>query len=177
MEAEKPDNQVGCQLSNEQLASRITSLETVVQKALLHIDKLRKDIDSIQKERDFYKDTFVRLFSGSPIKNDSPTEENLLLISLPEKLNTKEAHILWGKLKAAKLIDDHYQPLVSNARAAMIANAMGRRLNINVRNRWKDFKLIWGGQYMSSDFIRAQKSEFFDSFSKDIETLLDSEDE
>ena len=174
MEAEKPDIQVGCQLSNEQLASRITLLEAVVQKVFLHIDKLRKEVDAIKRERDFYKDTFVRLFSGSPIKNDSPTEENLQQISLPEKLNTKEAHILWGKLKAAKLIDDHYQPLVSNARAAMIANAMGRRMNIKVRNRWKDFKLIWGRQYMSSDFIRAQKTDFFESFSKDIEKVLDS---
>ena len=174
MEAEKPDIQVGCQLSNEQLASRITLLETVAQKVLLHIDKLRKEVDAIKRERDFYKDTFVRIFSGLPIKNDSPTEEDLQEISLPETLNTKEAHILWGKLKAAKLIDDHYQPLVSTAKAAMIANAMGIRLYINVRNRWKDFQLIWGRLYMSSDFIRAQKSDFFESFSKDIEKVLDS---
>ena len=174
MEAEKPDNQVGCQLSNEQLASRMTLLETVVQKAVVHIDELRKEVDSIKRERDLFKDAFIRLLSGSPTKNDSEAEEACQEICLPEKLNTEEAHILWGKLKAAKLIDGHYQPLVSNARAAMIANAMGRRLNINVRNRWKDFKLIWGRQYMSSDFIRAQKTDFFESFSKDIEKILDS---
>ena len=174
MEAEKPNNQVGCQLSNKQLASRITLLETVVQKALHHIDKLRKEVDSIKRERELYKNTIVHLLSGKPNKNNYPTVKKRQQNCLPEKLNTKEAHVLWGKLQAANLIDDHYQPLVSTARAAMIANAMGRRLNINVRNRWKDFKLIWGYRYMSNDMLRAQKSDFYDSFFKEIERVLDS---
>ena len=54
----------------------------------------------------------------------------------------------------------------------MIANAMGKRLHINVRRRWKDFQLLWHRRYMSSDMVRAQKSDFYDSFYKDLEKIL-----
>ena len=55
MEKEKAENQVGCQLSREQLASRIDQHEAMLQKAFLHISKLEKEVDSIKKERDFYE--------------------------------------------------------------------------------------------------------------------------
>ena len=64
MEAEKPDIQVGCQLSNEQLASRITLLEAVVQKVFLHIDKLRKEVDAIKREgflQGYIRSYFLRI--------------------------------------------------------------------------------------------------------------------
>lgn len=175
MAAEKPDNQGGCQLSREQLASRLDQHEAMLQKAFLHIDILKKEVDSIKKERDFYKNTLIRLLSGKSVNDDSPAERECQQICLPEQLNTEEAHVLWRKLQAAGLIDDHYQPLVSAAKAAMIANAMGKRLHINVRRRWKDFQLLWHRQFMSSDMVRAQKSEFYDSFYKDIEKILGSE--
>ena len=162
-------------MSREQLASRIDQHEAMLQKAFLHIDKLKEEVDSIKKERDFYKNTLIRLLSGKSVNDDSPAERECQQICLPEQLNTEEAHVLWRKLQAAGLIDDHYQPLVSAAKAAMIANAMGKRLHINVRHRWKDFQLLWHRQFMSSDMVRAQKSEFYDSFYKDIEKILGSE--
>ena len=175
MEKEKAENQGGCQLSRKQLASRIDQHEAMLQKAFLHISKLEKEVDSIKKERDFFKDTFIRLLSVKSLNNDTLAEEEHQQICLPEQLDTGKAHILWEKLKAANLIDDHYQPLVSAAKAAMIANAMGIRLQINVRHRWKDFQLLWHRRYMSSDMVRAQKSDFYDSFYKDIEKILGSE--
>ena len=177
MAAEKPDSQGGCQLSRKQLASRIDQHEAMLQKAFLHISKLEKEVDSIKKERDFYKDTVIRMLSVKPDNNGTPAEEEHQQIRLPEQLDTEKAHVLWEKLKAANLIDDHYQPLVSAAKAAMIANAMGIRLHINVRYRWKDFQLLWHRRYMSCDLVRAQKSDFYDSFFKVIESILGSENQ
>ena len=177
MEKEKAENQGGCQLRREQLASRIDQHEAMHQKAFLHISRLEKEVDSIKKERDFYKDTCIRMLSVKPDNNDTPAEEGHQQICLPEQLDTEKAHVLWEKLKAANLIDDYYQPLVSAAKAAMIANAMGIRLHINVRRRWKDFQLLWHRRYMSCDYVRAQKSDFYDSFFKVIESILGSEDQ
>lgn len=177
MEKEKADNQEGCQLSREQLASRLDLHEAMLHKAFLHIHQLEKVVDSIKKKRDFFKDTVIRMLSVKSVNNDTLAEEECQQICLPELLDTEKAHVLWEKLKAANLIDDYYQPLVSAAKAAMIATAMGRRLNINIRYRWKYFQLLWHRRYMSSDMVRAQKSDFYDSFFKFIERILDSENQ
>lgn len=177
MEADKPDNQEGCQLSYDQLASCLKQHEVMIQKAFLHIDKLQKEVDAIKRERDYFKNVAIRLLSGKPVNNNSPTEVEWQQNCLPKQLNTEKAHFLWRKLKAANLIDDHFQPLVSTAKAAMIADAMGRYLHINTRCRWKAFQLLWQHQYMSNDLIRAQRSDFYYTFYKEIESILGTEDQ
>ena len=89
MEKEKPDNRVGCQLSREQLASRIDQHEAMLQKAFLHIDILKKEVDSIKNERDFFKNTLIRLLSGKSVKDYYSAERERQQICLPEQLDTE----------------------------------------------------------------------------------------
>ena len=142
MEDETPQNWQGCESVLAQLTSRMDSFESMLQKAFHHIKRLDNEVKSLRQERDFFKEAAIRLLSGGMAKDDSPNAGRLQTV-LPENLNTEKAHILWKRLKTEKLIDDQYQPLVSAAKAAVIADVMGKILDIDIRCRWKDFQLLW----------------------------------
>ncbi|MCR5817914.1 MAG: hypothetical protein K6F89_02285 [Prevotella sp.] len=86
-----------------------------------------------------------------------------------DELTTDKAMRLWKKLQAAGLIDDHYQPLVSRSKAAMMADAMATHLGIRER-RWKVFEDLWKRRGMCSDYVRAfnqhQAYQFQDTLKK-----------
>ena len=170
MAAEKPDNQGGCQLSREQLASRLDQHEAMLQKAFLHIDILKKEVDSIKNERDFFKNTLIRLLSGKSVNDDSPAERECQQICLPEQLNTEKAMLLWNKLITAGLIDKNYQPQISNTQAAIVAHIMARDLGI--RNKWKLFGELWNLKHLSGYLYRALNQQQSGEFMNEIEKLL-----
>ena len=48
---------------------------------------------------------------------------------------------LWQRLKDARLVDEHGQPLVSRPEAALMAYMLAERLHID--QKWKFFEQLW----------------------------------
>ena len=84
--------------------------------------------------------------------------------SLPRELATDEAMALWRKVQAAGYVDEHYQPTVSRTQAALLADAMAKRLGI--KEKWKVFEGLWKRNNMRGDYNDAlnqrQSLEFRD---------------
>ena len=72
---------------------------------------------------------------------------------LPEVLHTEEAMILWQKAQRAGYVDKHYQPLLSRTQAALLADAMAKRLGI--KEKWKVFEALWNRKNMYKDLYYA----------------------
>ena len=83
---------------------------------------------------------------------------------LPEVLRSEAAMALWKKARAARYVDENYQPLISRTQAALLADAMAERLGI--KEKWKVFETFWGRKYMRSDYnlalTRKQSLDFQD---------------
>ena len=84
--------------------------------------------------------------------------------TLPEALSTEEARALWEKVQEAGYVDEHYQPKISRTQAALLANAMAKRLGI--KEKWKVFEALWNRRNMYRDYQDAldqrQSSDFLD---------------
>ena len=72
---------------------------------------------------------------------------------LPEVLHTEEAMILWQKAQRAGYVDKHYQPLLSRTQAALLADAMAKRMGI--KEKWKVFEALWNRKNMYKDLYYA----------------------
>ena len=83
---------------------------------------------------------------------------------LPEALSTEEAMALWEKAQEAGYVDEHYQPKISRTQAALLADAMAKRLGI--KEKWKVFEALWNRRNMYRDYQDAldqrQSSDFLD---------------
>ena len=75
-------------------------------------------------------------------KEDTPT--------LPAPLGTEQAMVLWRKAQRAGYVDANYQPLISRTQAALLADAIAKRLGI--KEKWKVFEGLWNRKYMRSDY-------------------------
>ena len=75
-------------------------------------------------------------------KEDTPT--------LPASLCTEQAMVLWQKAQDAGYVDANYQPLISRTQAALLADAIAKRLGI--KEKWKVFEGLWNRKYMRSDY-------------------------
>jgi hypothetical protein len=73
--------------------------------------------------------------------------------SLPDVLATPEAMALWEKAQRAGYVDEHYQPLLSRTQAALLADAMAKRMGI--KEKWKVFEALWNRKNMYKDFYYA----------------------
>ena len=75
--------------------------------------------------------------------------------TLPPKLATEQAMLLWHRLQQAGLVDDNYQPVgQSRADTAVLAYEMARRLHI--RDVWVTFERFWNKKGLRSAYNRAQ---------------------
>ena len=77
--------------------------------------------------------------------------------SLPDVLVTDEAMVLWKKTQAAGWIDANYQPLISRTQAALLADAMAKKLEI--KDKWKTFELLWNRRNMYRDYYDAMNQD------------------
>ena len=77
--------------------------------------------------------------------------------SLPDVLVTDEAMALWKKNQAAGWIDANYQPLLSRTQAALLADAMAKKLEI--KDKWKTFELLWNRRNMYRDYYDAMNQD------------------
>ena len=69
---------------------------------------------------------------------------------LPEVLSTDKAMVLWKKAQEAGYVDENFQPLISRTQAALLADAMAKRLGI--KEKWKVFEGLWNRRNMYRDY-------------------------
>ena len=100
-------------------------------------------------------------------KDHSPTIEPP---ELPEPLATPEAMVLWQKAQQAVLVDDYYQPLISNTQSALLANEMAKILKI--RNKWKVYEKFWGRRKMYQDYYKAFNQKQSIGFQEELKKLF-----
>ena len=76
---------------------------------------------------------------------------------------------LWQRLKDARLVDEHGQPLVSRPEAALMAYMLAERLHID--QKWKFFEQLWQRKNMRNDYntaLEQRKSLDFQDRLKEI---------
>ena len=91
--------------------------------------------------------------------------------SLPDVLNTEEARNLWQKAIDAGWVDENFQPLISRTQAALLADAMAKRLAI--KEKWKVFELLWNRKNMYRDYYKALNLQQSLAFQDKIKILFD----
>lgn len=77
--------------------------------------------------------------------------------------------VLWEKVLEAGLVDDSGQPTVSRTEAALMANELAERLNID--HKWKLFEALWHRNNMRGDYntaLEQRKSLLFQEKLKKI---------
>lgn len=91
--------------------------------------------------------------------------------SLPPKLSTEKAMLMWQRLQQAGMIDDHYQPVgLSRTESAWLADYMATQLKIS--NKWKTFEELWHRKSMRSDYNDALELKKIPAFDKKVKKLL-----
>ena len=153
MEADKPDNQEGCQLSYKQLASRLDRLEkqhaSIIGMYEKRISKLENDVASLKIQKQAIADILIKPF-------DLPTKESTekpIPLQLPPELCTEKAMLLWKKAIDAEYVDVNYHPLLSRTKTALLAHVMASELGI--RYKWKVFGEFWNLNNLGKDYYRA----------------------
>ena len=170
MEADKPDNQEGCQLSYKQLASRLDRLEkrhaSMIEMYEKRISKLENEVASLKIQKQAIADILIKSF-------DLPTKESAespTPIQLPPELCTEKAMLLWKKAIEAGYVDVNYQPLLSWTKTALLAHVMAGELGI--RCKWKVFGTFWNLNNLGTDYYRALNQINGGDNLREIVTLL-----
>lgn len=89
---------------------------------------------------------------------------------LPEVLSTEAAMALWQKAQEAGFVDDNLQPLISRTQAALLADAIARRLGI--KEKWKVFEALWNRKNMYRDYYKALSLQQSLTFQDKIKKLF-----
>lgn len=78
---------------------------------------------------------------------------------------------LWQRLKDARLVDEHGQPLVSRPEAALMAYMLAERLHID--QKWKFFEQLWHRKNMRNDYNTALEQHKSLDFQDRLKEILD----
>ena len=89
---------------------------------------------------------------------------------MPEELKTAKAMELWKKLQEAGYVDEHFQPTVSRPEAAIIADELAVRLEIE--NKWKAFEMLWNRRNMNRDYNTAMDQKKSLKFREKLKKVL-----
>ena len=73
--------------------------------------------------------------------------------TIPSELDNDKARNILQRFVDAGMLDEQFQPLVSRAQAALIANAVSMRLNIV--KKWKVFESLWKRKNIRNDYNKA----------------------
>ena len=92
-------------------------------------------------------------------------------VVLPEPLDTPEGRSLLEKARQAGYLNEMYQPTLSRAKAALLANEIAERLEI--QNKWKVFEQFWGRQNMYKDYYDAVYQKQSPDFQKSLYKIFD----
>lgn len=73
--------------------------------------------------------------------------------TIPSELDNDKARNILQRFVDAGMLDGQFQPLVSRAQAALIADAVSMRLNIV--KKWKVFESLWNRKNIRNDYNKA----------------------
>ena len=73
--------------------------------------------------------------------------------TIPSELDNDRARNILQRFVDAGMLDGQFQPLVSRAQAALIADAVSMRLNIV--KKWKVFESLWNRKNIRNDYNKA----------------------
>lgn len=99
-------------------------------------------------------------------------------VTLPEKLATEKALLMWQRLQRDGLIDDRYQPVrLSRTDSAILAEEMAMRLadendRLLGNIEWKPFEMLWHRSNMKADLNRALKQDKTSGFRDRLKRLF-----
>jgi len=77
----------------------------------------------------------------------------------------------WQRVKSAGLVDENNQPTVSRPEAALMAEALAKRIGID--NKWKVFELLWQRNNMRNDYNTALEQKKSLEFQERLKVVLD----
>ena len=77
----------------------------------------------------------------------------------------------WQRVKAGGLVDENNQPTVSRPEAALMAEALAKRIGID--NKWKVFELLWQRNNMRNDYNTALEQKKSLEFQERLKVVLD----
>lgn len=96
-------------------------------------------------------------------------DDDIDIPGLPDALNNPKAKKLLMKARKAGYLDDRFQPKLSNALSALLANQIAVKLDID--NKWKVFEAFWGRHDMYKDYHRALTQKQCSDFLKTLYSL------
>ena len=130
----------------------------IYEKGSMHIDRV--------DNQNLYGDTSHKPKKASKAEDPSATPQP----PLPAMLRTPEAMALWEKAQSMGYVDANYQPLISRTQAALLADAMARRLGI--KEKWKVFEALWNRKYMRSDYNLALSQQQSLDFQDELKSMF-----
>ena len=130
----------------------------IYEKGSMHIDHV--------DNQNFYGDT-----SPKPKKAPKAEEPSATPQSLPAMLRTPEAMALWEIAQSIGYVDANYQPLISRTQAALLADAMARRLGI--KEKWKVFETLWNRKNMYKDYYQSLEQQQSLAFQDRLKRLFE----
>ena len=143
-------------------------------------EEKRQDSKRQQEELDNLKKALKEIV-GKKSRNSRPSDGDNLPGTLPDKLSTPKAMSMLRKLQKEEYIDENFQPRVSRAKAAVMADEMSNMLStenerlMGIDDKWKPFEILWGRSDMRADHYRALNQKKTDSFRKKIRELLEAD--
>lgn len=132
----------------------------------------------------FEKDSNCQVFQGpisncvfampgstvNMVKKDEPAQHAVNSPksgSIPNPLNTPQAHNLWDIAKAEGWVDENLQPKISQPKAAILASVMADILRLSPR--WQAFEQWWHIDDLANKLSHAQSRNYFADTQKEYE--------
>lgn len=88
---------------------------------------------------------------------------------LPEELCTEQAMRMWNVCMEKKWIDEKFQPLISQNKAAILASVISSELGLTPK--WAAFENLWKITNLANKLSRSQDCSYYCDF---IQTVEDS---
>lgn len=89
----------------------------------------------------------------SELPNGEEAKKASQTSTIPSELDNDKARNILQRFVDAGMLDGQFQPLVSRAQAALIADAVSMRLNIV--KKWKVFESLWNRKNIRNDYNKA----------------------
>ena len=89
----------------------------------------------------------------SELPNGEEAKKASQTSTIPSELDNDKARNILQRFVDAGMLDGQFQPLVSRAQAALIADAVSMRLNIV--KKWKVFESLWKRKNIRNDYNKA----------------------
>ena len=131
--------------------------------SIVYVASGAQHVDTVQNQ-------YVRPLPDPPRREPHPNPLRGERESLPDVLATPKAMALWQKAQRAGYVDKHYQPLLSRTQAALLADAMAKRLGI--KEKWKVFESLWNRKNMYRDYYKALNLQQSLAFQDEIKKLF-----